>query len=243
MDEHSLRGKVVVVTGAARSLGDVMSGYFERNGATVIRTDINDQDPSVERLDVRRRADWENVIDRTVHRFGKVDGLVNNAAVIFNMGPFWEETDDQISDMLNVNMMGTWLGIQVASRAMAATGGGSIVNFTSTSGMMAAPVFTGYGTTRWGVRGMTKHTAADLASRNIRVNSIHPGGIQNTAMLDKFAPRDSDLARAPAPAHVLPRGGTIDDVASVVSFLLSDESSWITGREFVIDGGTTVYAG
>ncbi len=241
MDSHSLRGKVVLVTGAAKSLGYAMSNYFEDNGATVIRTDIDDADSSVQRLDVRRRNDWETVVDQVVHKFGQLDGLVNNAAVIFRMGPFWDETDEEFAELLRTNIMGGWLGTQVVSRTMASTGGGSIVNLSSTSGVIGAGLFCGYGTTRWAVRGMTKHVAADLASQRIRLNSIHPHGILNTGMSDKFAPDDmAERARNAVEGSPLHRGGTVDDVSSVAAYLLSDESSWITGREFVIDGGATV---
>ena len=159
------------------------------------------------------------------------------------MIPFHEESDEEFRDLPNVNVMGTWLGMQVVSREMAAKGGGSIINLSSTSGMMAAPVFGGYGTTRWAVRGLTKHTAADLISKRIRVNSTHPGGIKNTAMSMMFEPKDPVEAaeRSAANMSLLGRHGTTDDVSSVIAFLLSDEGSWITGREFVIDGGATLH--
>jgi len=248
MDPKTLQGKVILITGAARSMGADFADYFEKLGATVIRTDINDSASNVEKLDVRRRDDWETVVNRAVARYGKIDALVNNAAQLFGSLPFREESDEQFAELLNVNVMGTWLGMQVVSRVMAAQGGGSIINLSSTSGMMAAPVFAGYGTTRWAVRGLTKHTAADLISKRIRVNSFHPHALNMhdgspTAMLAMFQPKDPVEAEQQALAHRSPLGrdGTTDDVAAVMALLISDEGSWITGREFVIDGGATLH--
>ncbi len=236
MDRNLLGGKVILVTGAARSLGAAMSEYFESVGGTVVRTDV-DSGPRVTHLDVTKRRDWETVVDDIVGDHGRLDGLVNNAAAYFGQRPFWDETDEEFARLLDVNVLGTWLGLQVASRAMATKYRGSVVNFSSTSGMMGAPGFAGYGTTRWAVRGLTKHTAADLASRGIRVNSIHPHGIKGTGMMPSL---DAMQLRSLEQANPLGRLGTTDDVSSVVAFLLSDESTWITGREFVIDGGATL---
>ncbi len=214
-----------------------MAEYLQSAGGRIIRTDI-DSGPGVTHLDVTKRRDWEAVIGNVVGDYGRLDGLVNNAAAYFGRRHFWEETDDEFAQLLDVNIMGTWLGLQVGSRAMAANSGGSIVNFSSTSGMMGAPGFAGYGTTRWAVRGLTKHTAADLAPRRIRVNSVHPGGIKGTGMVGP--PGTVTEERARAQANPLGRRGTTDDVSAVVTLLLSDDSSWITGREFVIDGGATL---
>jgi len=248
MDPRTLQGKVILITGAARSLGAAFADYFENVGATSIRTDLNDSASNVEKLDVRSREDWETVVNRAVARYGKIDGLVNNAAMLYRMIPFHEEPDDEFAELLRVNVMGPWLGMQVVSREMAAKGGGSIINMSSTSGMMGAPVFGGYGTTRWAVRGMTKHTAADLISKRIRVNSIHPHGIMNvdgtpTAMVAMFQPEDPVEAaqRLLEIRSPLGRDGTTDDLGSIAALLLSDEGSWITGREFVIDGGGTLH--
>ncbi len=236
MDRNALDGKVILITGAARSMGAAMADYFESSGGTVIRTDI-DSGRGVTHLDVTKRRDWETVVEDVVRDHGRIDGLVNNAAVFFGPKPFWEESDEDFAQLLEVNVLGTWLGLQVASRAMATRFRGSIVNFSSTSGMMGAPGFAGYGTTRWAVRGLTKHTAADLASRGIRVNSIHPHGIKGTGMMP---PLNAVELREHDRRNPLGRIGTTDDVSAVVSFLLSDDSTWITGREFVIDGGATL---
>lgn len=245
MDSDALAGKVILVTGAARSIGRALCDGFESVGATVIRTDIDDGASDVEHLDVTSEDEWNTVVASVVKRHRRIDGLVNNAAMIFRQGPFWDEPTEEFARMLDVNVMGTWLGIQVASKAMAKRKqGGSIVNFSSTSGMMAAPPFSGYGTTRWAVRGLTKHAGAGLAEHRVRVNSVHPHGIAGTGMLDMFMPKNkADAARArkqSAQNNPMGRLGTTDDVAALVVFLLSDDSSWITGREFVLDGGATL---
>lgn len=244
MESDALQGKVILVTGAARSIGRAMSDYFENAGAEVVRTDIDDAASDVQRLDVTNEDDWNKVVATTVKEHRKLDGLVNNAAILFGQGPFWEETKEQFAELLNVNVMGTWLGLQVTTRVMATTGGGSIVNFSSTSGMMAASPFTGYGTSRWAVRGLTKHVAMGLAEYHVRVNSVHPHGITGSSMVEMFSPKNkAEAAKArkeQAKANPLGRSGTNDDVAAMVTFLLSDDSSWITGREFVLDGGATL---
>lgn len=222
-----------------------MCDYFEGVGAKVVRTDIDEAAKNVRHLDVTNEAEWKSVVADVVKTHGRIDGLVNNAAVIFMAGPFWEETNEQFARMLDVNVMGTWLGLQTVTRAMAKTGGGSVVNFSSTSGVMAAAPFTGYGTTRWAVRGLTKHVAMGLASKKIRVNSLHPHGIANSAMVEMFSPpgpkREVERFRKQqAKNNPLGRLGTYDDVSAMVTFLLSDDSTWITGREFVVDGGATL---
>lgn len=232
-----LHGKVVVVTGAARSLGAAMSDYFSQAGAIVIKTDIDDGQ-GVVHLDVSARRDWELVIKKVIDDHGHLDGLVNNAAVLFGAMPFWEETDEQFARLLEVNVMGTWIGIQVTSRVMATRFRGSIINFSSTSGVMGAANYAGYGTTRWAVRGMTKHCAVDLAKQGIRVNSLHPHGIRGTGMVGPSAGVVEERARDSN--NPLGRMGTTVDVAATVAFLLSDHSSWITGREFVLDGGASL---
>ncbi len=245
MDSQALAGKIVLVTGAARSIGAEMSTYFEEHGATVVRTDIDDGGRDVRRLDVTSAGDWASVVADVKADHGRIDGLVNNAAVLFQAGPFWDETDEQFARMLDVNVMGTWLGLQAVTRVMAEHGGGSVINFSSTSGMMAAAPFTGYGTTRWAVRGLTKHVAMGLAAHKIRVNSLHPHGIAQSAMVEMFSPqkpkREADRFRKQqGQSNPMGRLGSYDDVSAMATFLLSDDATWITGREFVLDGGASL---
>jgi 3alpha(or 20beta)-hydroxysteroid dehydrogenase len=235
----SLEGRVVIVTGAARSLGAATASYLENLGATVTRSDIVEA-PAVVKLDVRERDDWEAVVEETIDRHGRIDGLVNNAGLYFGRKPFWEERDEDFEAMLRVNVQGPWIGAKIVSQRMADGGGGSIVNLSSTSGLTGSLGYAGYGTTRWAVRGLTKFLASDLAKHQIRANSVHPGAIDNTGMLPPANTEEEHQARLRA--HPLCRLGTTDDVAATIAFLLSGASSWVTGREFVVDGGSSLAA-
>jgi 3alpha(or 20beta)-hydroxysteroid dehydrogenase len=238
-----LAGSTILVTGAARSLGAAFAEYFAARGASVWRTDIDAGD-GVRRLDVTKRSDWEATVADITESGCRIDGLVNNAGVYYGMRPFWDEADDEFDRMIDVNLKGTWLGTQIVSKSMAADGkGGSIVNLSSTSGVMASKGFAGYGTTRWGVRGLSKWAAAELAGHRIRVNSLHPHSVYGTGMMTSIAESlglsSADVEKLGA-ANPLGRMGTTDDVAAMATFLLCDQSSFITGREFVVDGGVTL---
>jgi 3alpha(or 20beta)-hydroxysteroid dehydrogenase len=246
MSSGDLAGLVILVTGAATSLGAAFSDHCEKQGATVWRTDIDTDGVGVHRLDVRQRPEWESSVGELIDTHGRIDGLVNNAAVFYGQRPFWDETDDELAAMIDVNIKGSWIGTQVVSKRMAAGGRpGSIVNLSSTSGVMGSNGFAGYGTTRWAVRGMSKFAAGDLAQYQIRVNSLHPHSVRGTGMMARTAEMlnmSQDDLDALARRSPLGRMGTTDDLAEMATFLLSDKSSFITGREFVVDGGATLMA-
>ena len=231
--------KVVVVTGAGRSLGAIIAEACTTEGATVIATDITgENDTPVVRHDVTRAEDWSRVVDDVVRAHGRLDGLVNNAAVILEARPFLEESPEEFAQLLDVNVMGVWLGMQSAGRAMTATGGGSIVNISSTAGMVAHPRLSSYGTSKWAVRGLTKYGARELGSLGIRVNSVHPGGMMGTTMFPGTLDRDAyEQAERSVP---LRRVTDATDVADAVVWLLSDRSRQVTGRELVVDAGATL---
>ena len=231
--------KVVVVTGAGRSLGAIIAEACTAEGATVIATDITgENDTPVVRHDVTRAEDWSRVVDEVVRAQGRLDGLVNNAAVILEARPFLEESPEEFAQLLDVNVMGVWLGMQSAGRAMTATGGGSIVNISSTAGMVAHPRLSSYGTSKWAVRGLTKYGARELGSLGIRVNSVHPGGMMGTTMFPGTLDRDAyEQAERSVP---LRRVTDATDVADAVVWLLSDRSRQVTGRELVVDAGATL---
>ena len=234
-----LAEKVLVVTGAGRSLGAVIADACTVEGATVIATDITGEDDgSVLRHDVTRADDWTRVVDDAVRAHGRLDGLVNNAAVILEARPFLEESPEEFARLLDVNVMGVWLGMQNAGRAMTATGGGSIVNISSTAGMVAHPRLSSYGTSKWAVRGLTKYGARELGPIGVRVNSVHPGGMMGTTMFPGTFDRDAyEHAERRVP---LRRVTDATDVADAVVWLLSDRSRQVTGRELVIDAGATL---
>lgn len=242
-DYDALAGLTVMVTGAAQSLGAAFCDYFEQRGATVWRTDI-EPSPGVHRLDVTSRAEWESCVELALAEHGRIDGLVNNAGVFYGYRPFWDETDDELDHMINVNLKGTWVGTQVVSKRMAEGGHpGSIVNLSSTSGVMATKGFAGYGTTRWAVRGFSKFAAGDLAAHQIRVNSLHPHGVKGTGMIlasATAAGMTNEQIEQIGTDSPLGRMATTDDMGAIATFLLSPQASFITGREFVVDGGVTL---
>jgi 3alpha(or 20beta)-hydroxysteroid dehydrogenase len=239
MADELLADKVLIVTGAGRSLGAVIAQACATERATVIATDITgDDDGPVVRHDVTLADDWARVVDDAVSRHGHVDGLVNNAAVILDARPFLEESPQEFARLLDVNVMGVWLGMQSVARAMTATGGGSIVNISSTAGMVAHPRLSSYGTSKWAVRGLTKYGAQELGPLGVRVNSVHPGGMMGTTMFPGTFDRDSyERAERGVP---LRRVTDAADVADAVVWLLSDRSRQVTGRELVVDAGATL---
>jgi 3alpha(or 20beta)-hydroxysteroid dehydrogenase len=238
-----LAGKVVLVTGAGRSLGAVIVEACTAEGATAIGTDVTGTDDgSVLRHDVTQADDWRRIVDDVVARHGRLDGLVNNAAIILEARPFLEEPPEEFARLLDVNVMGVWLGMQAAGRAMASGGGsgggGSIVNISSTAGMVAHPRLSSYGTSKWAVRGLTKYAANELGPIGVRVNSVHPGGMMGTTM---FPGTDDPDAYAVAERRVpLRRVVDASDVADAVVWLLSESARQITGRELVVDAGATL---
>ena len=234
-----LADKVLVVTGGGRSLGAVIAEACTAEGATVIATDITGTDDGpVRRHDVTRVDDWARVVDDAVGAHGRLDGLVNNAAIILEARPFLEEPPEEFSRLLDVNVMGVWLGMQSAGRAMMATGGGSIVNISSTAGMVAHPRLLSYGTSKWAVRGLTKYGADELGPVGVRVNSVHPGGMMGTTMFPGTLDQDAyEHAERSVP---LRRVTDATDVADAVVWLLSDRSRQVTGRELVVDAGATL---
>ena len=163
---------------------------------------------------------------------------MNNAAIIYDARRFLDEPPEDFARVLEVNVMGVWLGMQSAARAMAESGGGSIVNISSTAGMVAHPRLSSYGTSKWAVRGLTKYGASELGPNGIRVNSVHPGGMMGTTMFPgTFDEVAYERAERSAP---LRRVTDATDVADTVIWLLSERSRQITGRELVVDAGATL---
>jgi 3alpha(or 20beta)-hydroxysteroid dehydrogenase len=239
MAHELLQGKIVVVTGAGRSLGEITAKICADEGATVIRTDITGEAGSeVVPHDVTQADDWARVIDGVVAAHGRIDGLVNNAAIIWPMRPFLEEPSEEFRRLIDINVMGTVLGMQTAARAMIAGGnGGSIVNLSSTAGITAHAGISSYGTSKWAVRGLTKYGANELGPSGIRVNSVHPGGMMGTTMFPgTFDQKAYDAAARKNPLRKVVEAA---DVANSIVWLLSDLSHTVTGREMVVDAGAT----
>ncbi|WP_436777973.1 glucose 1-dehydrogenase [Yinghuangia sp. YIM S09857] len=240
----SLAGKVAIITGAARGMGEAEARLFAERGARVVMTDILEDEgrAAAEKIgdaavfvrhDVSSAEDWARVVGVAAERFGGVDVLVNNAAMLRH-ALVMEETAENLDRILKVNLFGTFHGIQAVVPSMTARGGGSIVNISSLAGLQGIPKHAAYGASKWAVRGLTKTAALELGEDGIRVNSVHPGGV-DTAMLGREVVR----GRGGYPAVPLRRVGEPEDIGELVVFLASDASSWITGTEFVIDGGST----
>ena len=244
-----LDGKVVIVTGAAQGMGASHAARCVAEGANVVATDIQAEAgrASVEPLgnaarfvahDVTEAESWASVLAEATQAFGQLDGLVNNAAILPEVTTIEDESPEVFERAWRVNVLGTWLGIKTCIPALRNSGGGSIVNVSSTAGMRGLHGFGSYGASKWAVRGLTKVASRELGPDDVRVNSIHPGGVDQTGMFT--APSDPDQYRRFYRDHPLGRPGTPDDISSLVVFLLSDASSWITGNEHVIDGGSIV---
>ena len=229
-----LLGKVVVVTGAARGQGAAEAAALTREGARVIATDVTET-PGCRRLDVTSEKDWAELAAELAEAYGQVHGLVNNAGIT------WRARLDAVrpEDMARVhavNVTGPLLGIQHLAPLMRP--GASIVNVGSSAALTAHyPV--AYTASKWALRGLSATAAMELGPRGIRVNTVHPGYIE-TEMTASAAPafREANLAGTP-----LGRTGTVDDITPLVTFLLSDESSFVTGAEIPVDGGITAHGG
>ena len=246
-----LEGKVAIISGGARGMGAAEAKLFAREGAKVIICDVlEDEGRQTEaeinevggdavfvKLDVTSQDEWENAVNTAIERFGKLDILVNNAGIIVQstIEDMTVELGDKVMD---VNAKGVFLGTKTAIPHMKEAGGGSIVNISSISGIVGQDnVNAGYNASKGAVRIFTKAAAVQYAKENIRVNSIHPGPIA-TPMT---AEGRSDPERVALTAERTPLGryGEPEEVANAVLFLASDEASYVTGSEIVVDGGYT----
>jgi 3alpha(or 20beta)-hydroxysteroid dehydrogenase len=238
-------GKVVLVSGAARGQGEAEARLLAREGARVVIGDVLDEAgakvaaelgdaAAYQHLDVRSPRDWQSAVAAAEARFGRLDGLVNNAG-ISRAGTVEEMPLDDYLAVVNVNQVGCFLGMKSAIPALRRAGGGSIVNISSIAGLRGVAGMSAYCASKFAIRGMTKAAALELGHDGIRVNSVHPGTI-DTPMVSgpEFANVDKAAYFRKQP---VPRIGTSEEVASLVLYLISDESAFATGGEFVIDGG------
>jgi 3alpha(or 20beta)-hydroxysteroid dehydrogenase len=236
-----LEDKVVIVSGAARGIGAAIVRLFAAEGAAVVAGDILEIPNSLAgervlpcRLDVRREADWQRAVATALGRWGRITGLVNNAG-INRSRPLLEMGLAEFDEVQSINLSGTFLGIRSVAPAIVDAGGGAIVNVSSTAAMQGISTMSAYCASKWGVRGLTKVAALELGPQRVRVNSLHPGGI-DTAMGNLFDRPREELNRAYA-GQAIPRIGTPEEIAQAALFLLSDAASYLTGAELTVDGG------
>src|SRR5213080_533983 len=246
-----LDGKVALISGGARGQGATEAQLFSREGAKVVLGDGLDEagrhveaairtaggEATYVHLNVTSEADWRAAVDTAERRYGQLHVLVNNAGILIRKS-IEETTEDDWDRIMAVNVKGVFLGTKYAIPAMRRAGGGSIINISSTAGLVGSPYgSSAYTATKGAVRLFTKATAVQHAKEHIRCNSVHPGPIETDMIRDTLSDpvlRDERLNRVP-----LRRIGKPEDIAYGVLYLASDESSFVTGSELVIDGGST----
>ena len=244
---NRLAGKVALISGGARGQGEAEARLFASEGARVAIADVLDEAGEkvaseigeaarYHHLDVTSEDDWARVVEATVGDFGRLDILINNAGIV-RTGYIEQHSLEDFMAVVNVNQVGVFLGLRAVVAAMRESGGGSIVNISSNAGLEGVEGVVGYVSSKWAVRGMTKTAAIEFGQYGIRVNSVHPGGVDtpmlggdelgHMAEVDPF--KDQPIGRISQP----------EEIARLVLFLASDESSYSTGSEFIADGGRT----
>ncbi|KAA1194306.1 glucose 1-dehydrogenase [Pseudohalioglobus sediminis] len=240
-----LAGKVAIVTGGARGMGESTVRLFVEQGARVVIGDILEEegralaeelgDAAVFcRQDVTSEADWERAV-AAAQALGPLNVLVNNAGIL-HMASILDTTPEDYMRVVKVNQLSAFLGIRAVINPMKAAGCGSIINVSSVDGLHSSAGLSAYSSTKWALRGLTKSAAIELGQYGIRVNTVHPGGIY-TEMGGKGALSEEDMNASVYKHFPIPRVGQPEEVAQVTLFLATDEASYSTGSEFVADGG------
>lgn len=239
-----LEGKVAIVTGAARGMGEATARTLVEQGASVVLADVlNEPGRQVAEelgdralfvhLDVTDKTQWLAAIEAS-RQFGTLNVLVNNAAILIHK-TIVDTTEEDFMAVARVNQLGVFLGMQSVFAPMKDGGGGSIINISSIDGFQSKNSLIAYTASKWAVRGMTKTAALEMGKYNIRVNSVHPGGVYTDMHGKEFITREQ--ADASYTRQALPRVGMPREVAAVTAFLAGDEASFSTGSEFMADGG------
>lgn len=239
----SLAGKVAIVTGAASGQGAAEARLFVEKGASVVITDVNPAGQQLAdelgsgraiyvRHDVSSTQDWKNVVAKTLEKFGRIDCLINNAGIVTEQRVH-EISDELFDRTVAVNLRGPFIGIREVIPHMRALGGGSIVNIASLAATRGIAALLPYCASKWGLRGVTKAAALDLAKDQIRVNCVMPGVIETPILNDVSEQTRAGLSTATP----LGFNGKPNDVAGIVVYLCSDEARFITGADIAVDGG------
>jgi len=246
-----LTGKVALITGGARGMGEAHVRHFVSEGAQVVFGDVlGDEGRTVAAdlgpdcrfvpMDVTVAEDWQTATEAAADTYGRLDVLVNNAGVL-TYRRITDMTSEEFHRITDVNLFGSWLGIKSVIAPMTDAGGGAIVNVSSIEGFIGAAGLAAYSASKFGIRGLTKAAARELAEAGIRVNSVHPGAVDTPITTDPgFADIDAEHFMK---SMVIPRFAKPREVSRVVAFLASDEASYCTGSEFLVDGGLLTGAG
>jgi 3alpha(or 20beta)-hydroxysteroid dehydrogenase len=244
-----LEGKIAIVTGAARGTGAMTARRFVENGAYVVVADLLEAEgrataaelgdhASFHALDITDEASWSTLVSAVVARHGRIDILVNNAAVL-HIGTIEHTSLHDFRRVLDVNTVGAFAGIRAVVGSMRQGGGGSIVNVASVDALVALNGLSAYTASKWGLRGLTKSAALELGRDGIRVNTVCPAG-GNAQMFAPWAEQLGAMGDETAHYHAdraIPRGAQVDEIADVIVFLASDQSRMVTGADVPVDGG------
>ena len=245
-----LDGQVALISGAARGQGEAQARLFAKEGAAVALGDVLEEDGQrvaesindtggqamFQKLDVTEVSSWQSMVDETLAQFGRLDIVINNAGIA-RVKLIEESSLEDYLEVIRINQVGVWLGMQAAIPALKEAGGGCIINTSSTAGLEGYAGLGAYVSSKFAVRGMTKVAAQELGPYDIRVNSVHPGPIDTPMIRDPAIARGSD-DRIREITSPIPRVGHVDEVAAMMLFIAAD-ATYSTGSEFVIDGGVT----
>ncbi|MEI2403916.1 SDR family NAD(P)-dependent oxidoreductase [Niallia taxi] len=249
-----LENKVAIITGGAGGIGKESAKRFLEEGAKVVLVDLfqdslDQTKAELDKLgevitiqaDVSQEEDVKNYVDKTVEKFGKIDVFFNNAGIEGKVAPITEQKVEDLDKVLAVNVRGVFLGLKHVLAVMKEQGYGSVINTSSVAGLSGSPNVTPYIASKHAVVGLTKATAVEVAPYKVRVNSIHPSPV-NTRMMrsleEGFAPGQAEAAKSDMEKSIpLGRYGESEDISNLVLFLASDESSFITGVQYRVDGG------
>ncbi|MFG1999465.1 glucose 1-dehydrogenase [Spirillospora sp. NPDC048911] len=249
-----LDGKVALITGGARGMGKAHVRRFVDEGAKVVFGDVLEEEGAklaadlgdavrFLRMDVTEPDDWRAAVDTAVETYGALHALVNNAGIMRHK-TIEDMSLEEFKRVLDVNLVSQWLGIKAVTAPMREAGGGSIVNVSSTEGFIGGSGLAAYSASKFGVRGLTKAAARELGAYGIRVNSIHPGGVLTAMSLQEdVVAATAESAEAFMKALPLGRMGKTREVSGLVVYLASDDSSYCTGSEVLVDGGMLTGAG